>query len=105
MLHVLRLTYTASESDAAPHVPGHVAFLERHHAAGTFLLSGQTVPTEDGGVVLAAGGLDADAVRRLTDEDPFVQAGVARYDIATVTPGRVHPALKELLADGGGKTS
>ncbi|MEV4256268.1 YciI family protein [Spirillospora sp. NPDC049652] len=98
MLHVLRLTYTASEAEAAPHVPGHVAFLDRHHAAGTFLLSGQTVPTENGGVILAAGGLDADAVRRLTEEDPFVRAGVGRYDITTVDPARVHTALERLLA-------
>lgn len=97
MLHVLRLTYTGSEADAAPHVPGHVAFLDRHHAAGTFLLSGQTVPTQDGGLILAAGGLDADAVRRLTEDDPFVRAGVGRYEIVTVTPGRVHETLKPLL--------
>ncbi|MCP2340804.1 YciI family protein [Actinomadura rupiterrae] len=103
MLHILRLTYTGSEAEAAPHVPGHVAFLERHHAAGTFLLSGQTVPTEDGGVILAAGDLDTAAARRLTEDDPFVRAGVARYEITTVDPGRVHPALKALLAgDQGG---
>ncbi|MFE1357579.1 MULTISPECIES: YciI family protein [Streptomyces] len=100
MLFVLRLHYTATEEDAAPFVPGHVAFLERHHGTGTFLLSGQTVPTSDGGVILAHGPERA-AVERLAAEDPFVANGVAAYTITAVTPGRVHPALAEALAHPG----
>ncbi|WP_207944507.1 YciI family protein [Actinomadura rubrisoli] len=70
--------------------------LERHHADGTFLLSGQTVPSEDGGLILAAG-VDRATAEKITTEDPFVEAGVGRYSITTVTPGRVHPALASLL--------
>lgn len=54
MLHLLRLAYTDSEEAAEPHVAAHVPLLERHHAAGTFLLSGQTVPSSDGGLIIVA---------------------------------------------------
>ncbi|WP_412517552.1 YciI family protein [Actinomadura madurae] len=95
MLHLLRLEYTGSEQAAEPHVAGHVAFLERHHAAGTFVLSGQTVPTSQGGLIIAAG-VDRQGAEDVAAEDPFVKAGVARYRITTVTPGRAHPDLARL---------
>lgn len=95
MLHLLRLEYTRSEEDAEPHVAAHVAFLERHHGAGTFLLSGQTVPSSEGGLIIVAG-VDRQEAEKIAAEDPFVQAGVALYDITTIAPGRAHPALAAL---------
>lgn len=53
MLHLLSLHYTVPEQAAEPFIPGHVAYLERHHQDGTFLVSGQTVPTSIGGVIIA----------------------------------------------------
>ncbi|WP_406270306.1 YciI family protein [Actinacidiphila glaucinigra] len=96
MLHLLFLTYTGREEDAGPFVAAHVAFLERHHRAGTFLLSGQTVPSCEGGVILARGS-DRRAVERIAAEDPLVTAGVAVYTVTTVDPARVHPVLAGLL--------
>jgi uncharacterized protein YciI len=96
MLHLLVLRYTASEREAAPYVAAHVDFLERHHRDGTFLVSGQTVPSAHGGAIVAAG-VDRAAVERITAEDPFVVAGVAGYTITTIDPGRVHPALADVL--------
>jgi uncharacterized protein YciI len=96
MLHLLLLKYTASEQEAQPHVADHVEFLERHHREGTFLVSGQTVPAAQGGAIVARG-VDRVAVERIAAADPFVRAGVARYTVTTVDPGRVHPALAQLL--------
>lgn len=96
MLHVLRLTYTRSEADAAPFIPGHVAYLERHHASGVFLASGQTVPTTDGGAIIARG-VDRETVEAITAEDPFVTSGVGAYTITTIAPGRLHSALAPLV--------
>lgn len=98
--HLLRLHLTAPEEAVGPHVPGHVAHLERHHARGTFLLPGQTVPTEDGGAILAHG-TDRAGIERITAANPFVAHGVAEYVITTLTPGRVRPALAPLLAEDG----
>jgi hypothetical protein len=36
MLHVLTVSYTGSEEEAAPFVRDHVGYLERHHADGLF---------------------------------------------------------------------
>ncbi|MFD8478143.1 YciI family protein [Kitasatospora sp. NPDC059673] len=96
MLHLLRLTYTGSEEEAGPFVAGHVAFLERYHAAGVFLASGQTLPAADGGAIVACGA-DREAIERIAAEDPFVTSGTAEYSITTIDPARVHPALAGLL--------
>jgi uncharacterized protein YciI len=99
MLHVLLVRYTAPLDEVTPHVPGHVAYLERHHADGTFLLSGQTVPDDLGGVILATG--PRERVERVAAGDPFAVAGVAAYEIVTVDPGRLHEDLRELLTTKG----
>ncbi|MBO2460944.1 YciI family protein [Actinomadura violacea] len=96
MLHLLRLEYTGSEEAAAPHVRDHVAFLDRHHAADTFLVSGQTVPSGQGGLIIAAG-VDRATVEKIAAEDPFVRAGVGRHTITTIVPGRTHADLAGLL--------
>ncbi|PZG01571.1 YciI family protein [Nonomuraea aridisoli] len=95
MLHVLMVRYTAPLDDVTPHVPGHVAYLERRHADGTFLLSGQTVPDDIGGVILAVG--SREHVEKAAAEDPFAVAGVATYEIVTVDPGRMNDELRRLL--------
>lgn len=62
-------------------------------------VSGQTAPSADGGAIVARAA-DRAAVERILAEDPFVVAGVARY---TINPGRVHPALAELLGVDGSR--
>ncbi|MEW2360258.1 YciI family protein [Spirillospora sp. NPDC029432] len=94
-MHLLLVEYTGTEQAAEPYFRDHAAYLERHHRAGTFLVSGQTVPTDVGGAIIAHG-VDRAEIERITSEDPFVQAGVAAYRIVTITPGRRHPALKAL---------
>ncbi|WP_242548164.1 YciI family protein [Streptomyces sp. SCA2-2] len=98
--HPLRLHLAAPEEAVGPHVPGHVAHPERHHARGTFLLPGQTVPTEGGGAILAHG-TDRAGIERIAAEDPFVAHGVAEYVITSLAPGRVRPALAPLLTEDG----
>jgi uncharacterized protein YciI len=96
MLHLLSLRYMTSEAGAAPFVAAHVKFPERHHREGTFVLSGQTVPADVGGAILARW-VDRAAVEQIASEDPFVKAGGGECSITTVEPGRVHPALAEVL--------
>ncbi|WP_326558611.1 YciI family protein [Micromonospora sp. NBC_01796] len=96
MLHLLYLRYTGSEQEAEPFVPGHVLFLERYHHEGTFLVSGQALPSMEGGAIVACAA-DRAAIERVVAEDPFVKAGVATYAVTTIDPGRVHPALAGML--------
>ena len=96
MLHLLVLRYRVTERESEPYIAEHVRFLERYHRDGTFLVSGQTVPSDLGGAILARG-IDRATAERITTEDPFVQAGVAAYTVITLDPGRVHPAVAALL--------
>ncbi|MFM9372630.1 YciI family protein [Streptomyces sp. Da 82-17] len=96
MLHLLSLRYTVPEAEAEPYVRAHVDYLERHHRDGTFLVSGQTVPTTIGGAILAAG-VDRPTVERIAAQDPFVLNDVAEYAITTISPARVHPGVSAVL--------
>ncbi|WP_343884799.1 YciI family protein [Actinoallomurus spadix] len=96
---MLLLRYTASPDAIAEHIPGHVDYLERHHGTGTFLASGQTVPAEDGGAIVARG-VDRRRIAEIIAEDPFVRAGLAAYEIVTIDAARVHPDLAEPPAEG-----
>ena len=53
-MFVIELTYTASLARIDAHMKAHVAFLTKHYAAGTFLISGRKIPRE-GGIILAVG--------------------------------------------------
>ncbi len=96
MVHLLILRYRASDQEVEPHVPGHVRFLERYHADGVFLASGQTVPVEQGGAIIACG-VDRSRIEEIAAEDPFVKAGVASYQITTIEVGRAHPVFADLV--------
>ena len=100
-LHLLIVRYTGSEEAARPYFAEHAAYLDRHHAAGTFLASGQTVPAAEGGAIIARG-VDRAEIEAITAEDPFVRAGVAAYTIVTFDAGRTHPALAALLYENAG---
>ncbi|KAM9866808.1 hypothetical protein ACIFOC_00129 [Leucobacter aridicollis] len=92
LMHILRLEYTGAESEAEPHITGHVDYLERNHARGVFLISGQTVPTEHGGVIIATG-VSRREIEAISQTDPFVVAGVGRYTVTTFECGRVSSAV------------
>ena len=72
---VIELTYTAELSEIDAAMKAHVAWLDRHYAAGTFLVSGRQVPRE-GGIILACG-TDRAAIEAIVRDDPFVARGLA----------------------------
>ena len=56
-----------------------LAFLRKHYAAGTFLVSGRKIP-RDGGIIIAAGKSRAE-IEAVVKEDPFVKRGLAEFRI------------------------
>jgi hypothetical protein len=74
---VLVLRYTVPADQVAGQVAGHVSYLERGHVIGRSLLSGQTVPGDLGGVILAVG--ERDEIERLAAEEPFTAPRQNRY--------------------------
>lgn len=71
---VIELTYKAplDEIDAA--MKAHMAWLNQHYTAGTFLASGRKIP-RDGGIILAAG--ERAEIEAIAKQDPFVSRGLA----------------------------
>lgn len=67
-------------------LPEHYEYIDRHVAAGTFLMTGRKVP-RTGGVILAVGA-DRAAIERLITEDPFHREHLADYTITEVQPTR-----------------
>jgi uncharacterized protein YciI len=78
-MFVIELVYTADLSHIDAAMKAHVAFLNKHYAAGTFLVSGRKIP-RDGGIIVAAGS-DRDSIEAIVREDPFVSRGLATYRI------------------------
>ncbi|GAB7188703.1 hypothetical protein ATKI12_8534 [Kitasatospora sp. Ki12] len=90
-MFVLELSYTAELERIDAALPQHVAWLETHYAAGTFLASGRKVPRE-GGVILAVGE-DRAAIEALVATDPFAVAGLCAYRVTEFLATTTAPAL------------
>ncbi|NKE58811.1 hypothetical protein FXN61_19140 [Lentzea sp. PSKA42] len=100
-LHLLVVRHQAAPEEIAKHTPGHIAYLDRYHASGVFLVSGQTLREEEGGAIVAAG-VDRAEIERIAAEDPFLSNRVSTYEITTITVRRSHEQLTGLV---GGRTA
>jgi uncharacterized protein YciI len=96
MLYVIILRYCAPLDELDRHLDAHRAYLRRHYAAGHFLLSGRQEPRV-GGIILARAESRAE-IERWTTEDPFHQAGVAKYDIFAWMPNMRHEDVGAAIA-------
>lgn len=96
-MFVIELSYKAAlpEIDAA--MKAHVAWLDRHYAAGTFLLSGRKVP-RDGGIIIACG-TDRAAIEAIVREDPFVARGLADARVIQFRSSQRAPDLPARVRD------
>jgi uncharacterized protein YciI len=78
-MFVIELSYKVDLSEIDSHMKAHVAFLKKHYAAGTFLISGRKIP-RDGGVILALA-KDKAEVQSIIEQDPFFKHGLADFRI------------------------
>ena len=76
-MFVIELSYKVDLAEIDAAMKAHVAWLKRHYADRTFLVSGRKVP-RDGGIIIAAGD-DRARVEAIVREDPFVARGLADY--------------------------
>ena len=91
-MFVFRVTYIASQAEVEALVPAHVAWLDEHHAAGRFVVSGQTIPDADGGLILVRGDDRAEA-EALAAGDPFVVGGVTRTEVIQFNSSQTAPGF------------
>lgn len=90
-MFIVLLEYLRPLPEVDALIPAHREFLDRHYAAGHFLLSGRQEP-RTGGVILAT--LPSRTqLDQVLQEDPFQQAGVARYQIIEFIPTMTAPDL------------
>ena len=108
LVYVIVVHHLRPSAEVEAHAPEHIAYLERHHASGTFVASGQMSDTSLGGVILASSP-SRESVEAISAEDPFVQAGVSRHEIYDFSLRRADLRVLEAFAatraqsgDGGG---
>ena len=78
-MFLIELTYKVPLATIDAHMTAHVAFLEKHYAAGHFLVSGRKIP-RDGGIILATGKSKAQ-IQAIIEGDPFYREGLAAFRV------------------------
>ena len=78
-MFVIELEYTAPLAQIDAHMTEHVAWLKKHYAAGTFVVSGRKVP-RDGGIIIAVGD-SREQIESIVVTDPFHVHGLARFRV------------------------
>ncbi len=78
-MFIIELSYKAALEQIDAQMRPHMAFLNKHYDAGTFIISGRKIP-RDGGIIIAVGKTRAE-LESIVQEDPFVRLGLAEYRI------------------------
>jgi uncharacterized protein YciI len=76
-MFVVELIYKADLTAIDAQMRAHMAFLKKHYAAGTFVVSGRKIP-RDGGIIIAVAETRAE-IEAIVNEDPFVKLGLADF--------------------------
>lgn len=78
-MFIVELIYKADLAAIDGAMRTHMAYLKKHYAAGTFVVSGRKVP-RDGGIILAVG-KSREEIEAIAKEDPFCKLGLAEFRI------------------------
>jgi len=97
-MFLVLLTYEKALDEIDRKMRAHVAFLETHYRAGTFLASGRQVPRRGGVILAVAPGREQ--LEAVMQQDPFVREGLARFEVVEFRTSLHHPALAR-FADAG----
>jgi len=78
-MFIIELVYKADLAKLDGAMRSHMAYLKKHYAAGTFVVSGRKIP-RDGGIILAVG-KTREEIEAIAKEDPFCKLGLAEFRI------------------------
>jgi uncharacterized protein YciI len=92
---VIELSYKVDLTEIDAHMTAHVAFLKKHYAAGTFLVSGRKIP-RDGGIILAAGKTRRQ-IEDIIREDPFYEHGLADFRVVEFRASQRAPDMPKRI--------
>lgn len=91
MLHILTLTYLQNAEAVAAIRPRHVNWVRDQIDAGRILIAGPK--TSGGGGVIVTANLSDERVDELIATDPWVGAGIVRYDRVSVDAKHTAPGV------------
>ncbi|PTA50200.1 GTP cyclohydrolase [Shewanella morhuae] len=94
-MFVVSLTYKKPIAEVELYLAAHIAYLEQHYAAGTFVASGRKVP-RTGGVILAVAATRA-VLEIILQQDPFAIADVADFEVIEFIPTKAAAGLEQLI--------
>ncbi|MDR6964516.1 YciI family protein [Shewanella putrefaciens] len=94
-MFVVLLTYKKPIAEVGLHLAAHIAYLDEHFAAGTFVASGRKVP-RTGGVILAKAE-SRTVLEAILHQDPFSIADVAEFEVIEFVPTKTAPGLESLI--------
>lgn len=99
-MFVIELTYKADLREIDAHMKAHVAFLNKHYDAGTFLVSGRKIP-RDGGIIIALGD-SREQIEALMREDPFCAHGLAEARVIEFRASQRADDMPQRITSGAG---
>lgn len=94
-MFVIELIYKAPLPDIDASMRPHMAYLNKHYAAGRFLISGRKIP-RDGGIILAVGD-SREEIESIVKDDPFVSRGLADYRIVEFRESQRADSIDQIL--------
>jgi uncharacterized protein YciI len=97
-MYVILVNYVKPLSEVYPYLKAHFRFVDEGFAAGYFLAFGPQTPRR-GGVILAQAA-STEELKAFISKAPFLQAGVATFEVVEFTPLRVDPKLQQILERG-----
>jgi len=95
-IHIFVVRHIAPPERVETYAAEHIAYLERFHAEGIFVASGQLLDEGEGGIIILRG-VPRQRAEQISAEDPFVVRGLSRHEIVTFHVRRAPSALIELL--------
>jgi uncharacterized protein YciI len=97
-MFLIELNYKADLAQIDAQMAAHVVFLQKHYAAGHFLVSGRKIP-RDGGIILAIG-KSRQQIQAIIEEDPFYQRGLADFRIVEFRASQCAKDMPKRIAAG-----
>jgi uncharacterized protein YciI len=89
------LTYVKPLETVDAHMKAHMAFLRRAYREKRFIVSGRRVP-RTGGVILARAP-SIEALTEIIEQDPFVEKGIATYEIIQFNTSQHDPEFSPFV--------
>lgn len=96
-VYIVLLAYKKPLAEIDKHGKEHVAFLDKYFAAGKFIVSGRQNP-RTGGVIIAHK-VTRKELGEILEEDPFLQHGLADYNITELIPVKYQEAFKTFITE------